>query len=35
MKAKDKKKVSVSNDGFKVYVGDWDGIIKNCLIIEW
>ena len=23
------------NDGFKVYKGEWDGIMKDCLIIEW
>jgi len=23
------------SDGFKVYIGDWDGYLKNAFIIEW
>ncbi len=28
-------KLKLIQERFKVYVGDWDGIIKDCLIIEW
>ena len=28
-------KLQLMKDGFKVYIGDWDGMIKDCLIIEW
>lgn len=31
----DEVKLKLIADGFKVYIGDWDGIIKNALIIEW
>ena len=32
--SQDTKQQLIEN-GFKVYPGDWDGIEKNCLIIEW
>jgi hypothetical protein len=28
-------KMQLINDGFKVSKGDWDGIAKDCIIIEW
>jgi len=28
-------KLKLLEDGFKLSVGDWDGRIKNALIIEW
>ena len=28
-------KLQLIEDGFKVYKGDWDGMMTNCLIIEW
>lgn len=28
-------KLKLLQDGFKISVGDWDGMIKNALIIEW
>lgn len=28
-------KLQLIEDGFKVYKSDWDGVIKDCLIIEW
>lgn len=31
----DEVRLQLLNDGFKVYRGDWDGIMKDCLIIEW
>jgi len=31
----DQTKLKLIDDGFKVYVADWDGINKNVLIIEW
>jgi len=31
----DKTKLELIENGFKVYIGDWDGIITNCIIIEW
>ena len=31
----DETKLEILNKGYKVYVGDWDGIMKNVLIIEW
>lgn len=31
----DEVKLKLMKDGFKVYIGDWDGIMKDCLIIEW
>lgn len=31
----DELKLELMKLGYKVYVGDWDGIIINALIIEW
>ena len=31
----DDVKMQLINDGYKVYKGDWDGVMTNCLIIEW
>ena len=31
----DEVKLKLFNDGFKVYLGDWDGMMINVLIIEW
>ena len=31
----DEVKLQLMADGFKVYVGDWDGVMLNALIIEW
>lgn len=31
----DEVKLKLMADGFKVYNGDWDGVMKNSLIIEW
>ena len=31
----DEVKLKLVADGFKIYVGDWDGIMTNVLIIEW
>lgn len=31
----EKDKLQLIEDGFKVYNGDWDGVIVNALIIEW
>ena len=31
----DETKVKLIESGFKVYKGDWDGIMKNVIIIEW
>lgn len=28
-------KLQLIEDGFKIYKGDWDGMITNALIIEW
>ena len=28
-------KSQLIEDGYKVYKGDWDGHMTNCLIIEW
>jgi len=28
-------KLKLIDDGYKVYKGDWDGIMKDVLIIEW
>jgi len=28
-------KLRLIEDGFKVYKSDWDGVTKECLIIEW
>lgn len=27
--------LNLINNGFKVYNGNWDGIMVDCLIIEW
>lgn len=31
----DEVKLQLINDGFKVYIGNWDNIINGALIIEW
>ena len=31
----DETKLQLSADGFKVYNGDWDGVMTNVFIIEW
>lgn len=31
----DEVRLQLIKDGYKVYVGDWDGITTNALIIEW
>lgn len=31
----DEVRLQLIDDGFKVYKGDWDGVMTNCLIIEW
>jgi hypothetical protein len=31
----DKIKLELIENGFKVYIGDWDGIMKDCVIVEW
>lgn len=31
----DEVKLQLISDGFKVYIGNWDGILNNSLIIEW
>lgn len=31
----DETKIKLMDLGYKVYVGDWDGIMKGALIIEW
>lgn len=31
----DETKLQLMRDGFKVYSGQWDGIEKHGLIIEW
>jgi len=31
----DETKLEFINAGYKVYFGDWDGIMRNVLIIEW
>lgn len=28
-------RIQLIEDGFKVYKGDWDGIMKDVYIIEW
>lgn len=28
-------KCQLIEDGYKVYRGDWDGHMINCLIVEW
>ena len=28
-------KLQLIEDGFKVYKGVWDGVMVDCLIIEW
>jgi len=27
--------IQLFDDGFKTYKGQWDGVITECLIIEW
>jgi len=31
----EKSKLELMVNGFKVYRGDWDGIMKDVVIIEW
>lgn len=31
----DEVRLKLIDDGFKVHKGDWDGVMKDCLIIEW
>lgn len=31
----DEIKMQLINNGYKVYIGDWDHVMKNALIIEW
>ena len=31
----DQAKLVLVNFGYKVYQGDRDGVVKDCLIIEW
>lgn len=31
----DNVKLKLIEEGFKVYVGNWDGIMTDVLIIEW
>lgn len=31
----DSVKMQLIKDGYKVYRGDWDGMMIDCLIIEW
>lgn len=31
----DASRLELIENGFKVYKGDWDGIMKDVLIIEW
>ena len=31
----DEVKMKLIENGFKVYKGDWDGIMKDVFIIEW
>lgn len=31
----EKAKLELIENGFKVYKGDWDGIMKDVYIIEW
>jgi hypothetical protein len=31
----EKAKLELMENGFKVYKGDWDGIMKDVYIIEW
>jgi hypothetical protein len=31
----DEVRLKLIEDGFKIYKGDWDGTMKDCLIIEW
>lgn len=28
-------KTQLMEDGFDLTIGDWDGVMKNCLIIKW
>lgn len=31
----EKSKLELIENGFKVYRGDWDGVMTNVFIIEW
>ena len=31
----EKSKLELIENGFKVYKGDWDGVMKDVYIIEW
>ena len=31
----DNTRLKLIDDGYKVYRGDWDGLITNVIIIEW
>lgn len=31
----DAVKLQLIEDGYKLYNGEWDGVMNNCLIIEW
>lgn len=35
VRVSDETKMQLIKDGFKVYVGNYDGFIINALIIEW
>jgi len=35
MHVSDEVKLELIENGYKVYIGDWDGVVKNALIIEW
>lgn len=35
MYVSEKTKMQLINDGFKVSIGDWDGMMTNVVIIEW
>ena len=28
-------KIQLIEEGFKVYKADWDGLLTDCLIVEW
>lgn len=31
----DEVRIQLIQNGYKVYIGDWDGVMINALIIEW
>jgi len=31
----EKVKLQLLEDGYKVYIGQWDGVVTDALIIEW